>query len=119
MTALILPLKIPKLISRLSSDSDGEVIATISALRRVLESAGLDFHDLADQLAGGKYEVSQHEKTEPAGWHIMVNFCMEHREFLSDWENKFMSGVLRWKGSITEKQLQKITTIFEDLQEGM
>ncbi len=38
------------IIRRLSSDSDGERIATVDALDRVLGSAGCDFHSFADHL---------------------------------------------------------------------
>ena len=38
------------LIRRLSSNSDGEVVATVRALKRTLESAGVSFHELADHI---------------------------------------------------------------------
>lgn len=40
--------KAANLIRRLSSPSDGEVVATVHALRRVLETDGSDLHGLAD-----------------------------------------------------------------------
>src|SRR5262245_65048215 len=38
------------LIRRLSSDSDGEIVATVHALRRILESYGADVHALAEHV---------------------------------------------------------------------
>ena len=38
------------IIRRLSSSSDGEVVATVHALRRMLESHGADLHALADHI---------------------------------------------------------------------
>ena len=35
------------LVRRLSSGSDGEVVATVRALKRELEAAGVGFHELA------------------------------------------------------------------------
>lgn len=43
--------KLGKLIPRLASDHDGELIATISAIRRTLDAAGLDLHDLAETIS--------------------------------------------------------------------
>src|SRR5215212_10707427 len=39
--------KVAKLIPMLSSDCEGEVLATARGLVRTLQSAGLDLHDLA------------------------------------------------------------------------
>ena len=43
--------KLARLIPRLASDHDGEVIATVAAIRRTLDRAGLSLHDLAARLA--------------------------------------------------------------------
>lgn len=43
--------KLSRLIPRLASDHDGEVIATTAAIRRSLDRAGLSLHDLAARLA--------------------------------------------------------------------
>ena len=42
--------KLAKLVPRLASDQDGEVVATVAAIRRVLQSAALDLHDLAETI---------------------------------------------------------------------
>jgi hypothetical protein len=42
--------KVADLVRRLASPHDGEVIATVRALRRVLEANGLDLHAVADPL---------------------------------------------------------------------
>jgi hypothetical protein len=45
MTAL--PSSIADLIRRLSTNFDGEVVATVRAIDRKLKAAGCDWHDLA------------------------------------------------------------------------
>ena len=57
--------KCAKLVRLLGSDNDGEVLAVIAALKRVLASVGLDLHDLAKRIvdppgsrAGGSYYSS-------------------------------------------------------------
>ena len=42
--------KLANLIRRLSSDQDGEVVATARALNRTLQSIGADIHDIADRI---------------------------------------------------------------------
>jgi hypothetical protein len=48
--------KVGDLVRRLSSDSDGEVVATVRAMGRTLKTAGTDFHALAEHIeqANGK-----------------------------------------------------------------
>jgi hypothetical protein len=41
---------IATLIPKLASDHDGEVVATVRAIGRLLKSDGLDWHDLAKSL---------------------------------------------------------------------
>jgi hypothetical protein len=41
-------------IRRLSSNSEGEIVATVHAMRRMLESCGADIHALADHVENGK-----------------------------------------------------------------
>ncbi len=43
--------RLGKLLPRLASEHDGEIIATVDAIRRTLTGAGLDLHDLAQRAA--------------------------------------------------------------------
>ena len=43
--------RLGKLVPRLASNHDGEVVATVAAIGRTLQSAGLDWHDLAQRIA--------------------------------------------------------------------
>lgn len=45
-----IPKQILKLIPKLASDNDGEVVATVKAIGRVLKSDELDWHDLANAI---------------------------------------------------------------------
>ena len=47
--------RLGKLIPRLASDHDGEVTATVSAISKTLQGAGLDWHDLAKRVADPSY----------------------------------------------------------------
>jgi hypothetical protein len=56
--------KLGKLIPRLATDHDGEVVATAGAIERTLRSAGLDLHDLGGTL-GQPQAVPQPLQSEP------------------------------------------------------
>ena len=45
--------KLGDVIRRLSSNSDGEIVATVHAMLRMLESFGADIHALADHVENG------------------------------------------------------------------
>lgn len=53
--------KLGRLLPRLASDAPGEVNATARAIRRMLDRAGLDLHDLAARLT----EAPQAVKPKP------------------------------------------------------
>ncbi|MEM5521518.1 hypothetical protein [Sulfitobacter sp. AS59] len=46
-----LNVRLQRLIPKLSSEATGEVIATVDAIKRTLDKAGLDLHDLAARLS--------------------------------------------------------------------
>lgn len=46
--------RLSKLIPRLATEADGEVLATVRAIRAALQSDGLDLHDLASSIAKTK-----------------------------------------------------------------
>jgi hypothetical protein len=51
--------RLAKLIPRLTSPHEGEVIATVAAIERTLIADGLDIHDLTAALTNGAGEVEQ------------------------------------------------------------
>ncbi len=118
MTALapVAP-KIAKLIPRLASSHDGEVIATVHAIRRTLEGAGLDLHALAASLA-----IRPADDGEPATWQELATWCRnigQHR--LSLKEFLFVSDMahrLVCDGEPTEKQAAWLRAIYAKLRKG-
>ena len=57
--------KLANLIRRLSSNSDGEVVATAHALMRTLQSIGADIHDVADRIEhSGNGALAENEMQE-------------------------------------------------------
>jgi len=57
--------KLANLIRRLSSNSDGEVVATAHALMRTLQSIGANIHDVADRIEhAGNGALAENEMQE-------------------------------------------------------
>jgi hypothetical protein len=85
--------RIGKLIPRLASEHDGEVIATVRAIERTLKAAGRDWHDLANAL--------QRISTD---WRSVARFCASHQHRLSTREVDFIVTIARQNRELTEKQ---------------
>jgi len=105
--------QIGKLIPRLASDHDGEVVATVRAIMRVLKTAGLDLHDLARviKLPGAG------DGDEP-DWRTLLRACRAHMDELTRREVKFIESLSRWRGAPTEKQRAWLAAIYDRQQEA-
>ena|SRR5215207_4936659 len=116
--------KIAKLIPRLATDHDGEIVATVQAIRRTLASSGLDLHDLAGALEREPETrtviVYRDQGTgEPATWRALAEWCQRNdagrlkaheRDFITD-----MAHRLVLNGKPTEKQATWLRTIYARL----
>ena len=77
--------KLTKLIPMLSSDNDGEVLATVSAIKRTLSSAKLSMHDIVSsskmdntQAYNSKLDLYEHKCEEVLKFRLGNN----EREFI-------------------------------------
>jgi hypothetical protein len=93
--------KIGKLMRVLGSDKSGEVLAAVAALGRVLETAGMDFHTLADAVADGlkPRKPARGTSWEPSdpdllNWESMSWYCRFHSHHLRDDDREFIIRVL-------------------------
>ena len=92
--------RLPNLIRRLSSNHDGEVVATVRAIERTLQAEGCDWHDLADRLS------QSNGWQEPPPLYDMAVWLHTHADF-SAWECQFIPSVLtrlRARAQLTPKQ---------------
>jgi hypothetical protein len=96
MTAL--PRQVPALVRRLSTPHDGEIIATVHALRRVLEGVGLDLHAVADRLERGQpLSAKPRKATSPRTDYAALFRALAaaaHHPSLSPWERSFARSML-------------------------
>ncbi len=115
--APILP-KLERLVPRLGSDSDGEVIATVRAIGRTLAGSNLDWHDLAAALK------APDRREPPAGLRDLLAvavWCRDRAAHLNGREANFVATVARQLAAgrpISPKQRAWLATIYDALREG-
>lgn len=108
--------KISKLIPRLARDHDGEVVATVAAIRRTLAAAGLDFHALAKALGTPVPPIVQpRSQAEIAAWcrnHGQTSLTLKEFVFVSDMAHRFSRG-----SQPSEKQTAWLMAIYAKLRQ--
>jgi hypothetical protein len=97
-----------KLIPRLASNHDGEVVATIRAIERVLKSGGSDWHDLVAAMLApvARLEVRRD----------VVQWCLSRRFFLSPRDRRFLEGVAEQRMPLSPKQEKWLRDIVGKLE---
>jgi hypothetical protein len=108
-----------KLIRLLSSNREGEIVAAATAIKRVLKENDLDFHTLADMVAGGcdqgatnaalqdMYQDGYRAGYRDAGraadggddtlsWREVARFCLARSAWLKAHERDFVEQMVGW-----------------------
>jgi hypothetical protein len=107
--------RLGRLIPRLASDKDGEVLATVAAIRRQLTALGLDLHDLAAALESQpeprRYGVPD---WTPTTWREAARWLAEADQGqLSQREREFVDAMRRWRSKPSERQLKWLHDLIE------
>jgi hypothetical protein len=98
--------RVGRLILMLSPTSPGEVVNAASALGRTLQRCGKDWHDLAAAATNfGQQQPPQPGHYSEWHWRSAAEFCAAHPEYLNAWEVGFISSIVKWRRTPTEKQL--------------
>ena len=139
MSALPPPIadRLSKIIGRLASDHDGEIIAAAGAIRRTLQSAGHDLNDLAAHVGAPPQTLvvyrDRPSERPNSTWRSaarQVNPILRHKESvarcqrldagrLSAWERDFLASVtlqLNQHRDLTSKQASVLTGIVAKLE---
>jgi hypothetical protein len=119
-----------KLLRMLGTDRDGELVATVYTLRRVLSSSKLDLHDLAGIVEAPSVVPPSGSGRADSGaprwrrwnddnvetelpWREMVVTCMRHLDRFTDRECKFIRSMGGWRDDPSAKQLGWLVALFE------
>lgn len=76
-----------KLLPRLGPNYDGELLATVAAIRRTHEAAGLDLHDLAAHVGSALYKPADHQPKADTGWKPWNTGSARHGPTAADFHN--------------------------------
>jgi hypothetical protein len=108
--------RLAKLIPRLASPHDGEVVATVHAVRRTLQTAGLDLHDLARALTTSTPidDVPQDD------WLAVARWRRDHGQTLNDRERQFIIDMIAWCrwGEPTARQRAWLAAIADRIEKS-
>jgi hypothetical protein len=108
--------RIAKLLRLLASDKPGEVAASAQALRRVLGSANLDLHDLANVVEfSARREAPQVAlaTADDDAAREMIKCCCEYSDLLSAKELAFVRSMTKWHGQPTERRMAWLSSLYE------
>lgn len=116
MTARLPPV-VARLIPRLGSPFDGEIVATVRAIERALKSQKLDWHDLAAAVAPQappvqcNYEPRRSE-SEMRAWLTAIS----REDWINEWTAGFVGSLLRRRSlnNLTERQIACVSRIISE-----
>lgn len=115
--------KLAKLIPLLSSDKDGEVVATARAIERTLRAQGCDWHDFASAVTREpetRVIYIKPPEPEPRDWCELARWCRDHdddrlsakeRSFVCDMASRLVCG-----GEPSERQAAWLRSIYARLK---
>jgi hypothetical protein len=117
--------RVAKLLRLLGSDKPGEVVAAAAALKRTLEAAGQDLHDLADIVEAGLRPMQQRTsgppQPDPGNWESLAWFCHHHRHRLPTHQRELVEDLLlgraQHQGRVMQWHLQELRRIAASLRE--
>jgi hypothetical protein len=108
--------RIALIVPRLGSNHTGEIVASAAAIGRSLQSAGADWHDLANAIRSPGQDSRQHEcpptwqSMSPSSRYAWLTPILD-RAGLSEWEHKFATDMLG-RARLSEKQEAIVDRLF-------
>jgi hypothetical protein len=115
-----IPAIVPKLIARLSSPFDHEVISTARSIGRILESNKLDWNDLAAAVTAPARAPllrppSRAESAESAEIRAWLT-AISREDYPNDWIRSFVANILARQNldRLSKKQLSVINNIVDE-----
>lgn len=122
--APIVPKLVP-LLGKMASDHEGEILASVRAIRRLLERHGLSLNDLGRALESQPVVQVVYQEREPDAkhatddWLEIAQRCLAGAELLSEKERDFVRTMVRILGrpgtQPTPKQAAWLKDIFDQL----
>lgn len=108
--------RLAKILSLLSSDRPGEVVAAGAAATRLIRERGVGWADIiapapvAAEPAWSSTRQSRASWTTPSAWRDTTRYCLCYPQMLTDWEAAFLDGLLS-RRSLSAKQIATLDAI--------
>ena len=105
--------KVARLVAMLATDSDGEALAAVRALHRVLDANGHDINDLAAVIEGHQNAQERPGRPEPRAEAMLKELLAS--AVLTQWERGYCSDLARliYRGvRLSAAQLAKLSEIY-------
>ena len=102
--------RLAKILSLLSSDRAGEVVAAGAAATRLIRERGVGWADIiapapvAPRPTWSSAGQSRSSWTTPSAWRDTARYCLCYPQMLTDWEATFLDGLLS-RPSLSAKQV--------------
>jgi hypothetical protein len=101
------------------TDQDGEIVAAVGAVKRLLAASDLDAHWLADIVERGTSPSAPSISPVAQGDdRSLVWFAWHRRDRLSVKEAAFVESLTRWRGTISDRQRVWLHDICDRLAEA-
>jgi hypothetical protein len=97
------------------SNRDGEVVAAVAAVKRILAASDLDAHWIADRLAAPTTLPTVDDNREDRDDRSDAWFVFHRRHQLSPKERAFIENIIQWSSPLSPKQRQWLSDIVERL----
>jgi hypothetical protein len=106
------------------SDSAGEIVAAVAAVKRLLAASDLDAHWLADVVERGSQvahvDHSDHDDHDREGDDSSaIWFAFHRRHSLTPRDRQFIEGLTRWRGPLSTKQRKWLADIVDKIAEAV
>jgi hypothetical protein len=118
--------RVAKLVRLLASDKDFEALAAIAALKRTLDVADMDLHDLADAVVAGLTLRAPERSWEPSppdlyNFESMSWYSHFHSRHLPDHDRDYVVGVLLGRtgfdlGRATPELMRRLRSIVAKIE---
>jgi hypothetical protein len=104
-----------KLVRLLGTDKDGELVAAVHAMKRVLAGSGNNLHDLAAVIEAPSVVPGTPRDDDEflLPCRGMVATCSRHAECFTTKEREFLRSLARWRGKPTPKQIGWLLALYE------
>ena len=116
--------KLEKLIPRLASNQEGEIISTIRAIDRVIKKGGHDWHDLTKKLCSetinnqgrtANENSSNNNSKKIKEWVEKVRVCLRSKDIFRPREGEFLHDInskLSYANDLTPRQAAWLEALY-------